>query len=855
MSEPARHSGLGAHRQPERTERTVEGRGPGLRARRAARRLAAACGAAITLFAAVAPAEALPSGGNVRPAADSGSTAEYPVTMTIDTVAPQVASPNGTVTITGHVTNTGKSALKGAHAAVRKPVSGKPLQRRSELSSVAGRSGPGNSDGVELDSPQYALPELGPGQSQPYTLGVAVSDLGLSESGVYELAVDAWGSTADNQRDRPLGIARTFLPYNPGGAEAQPTKITPLWPLVHAPVLVAQTTSENDQTVPVLRDDSLTAEFSPGGRLYELVDTGAKLPGLTWVVDPDLLDAAFAMTKQYRVQKPGHDSSGKPAKDDNTVLGNGQAAATAWLDKLRAAIAKPGDQVVSLPYADPDLASIAHNGADLTGMGTALNKAATAGRLTVEGRLSVDTRSDVAWPYQGYLDQQIAGVAQQAGSNLLVVNGASMPESDSITYTPTAVRPIGNGQNAVVADETVSGLFQTDLTTPQAQTQATQRFLAETYTITHEQPQNQRGLLVMPPREMTVSTAKVLAGALQTASDKWLSPVKLDTLAQASPDPKATTAVPAATDYPAQARASELSADDLSKTDGIQHDLDTLMRVLTLPQRVRGPFSAAMVRSLSTEWRTNASAGSSYRDGVTDYLDELTKAVRVPPKTVVTLSGDTGLLQVSVRNDLTQAVTNLKLVLTSTQPNRLRVGKDEELVIPASQSVTLRFQAEAHNNGPVTMTAQLWTTGPNPQKYGAAQTFQVEVTSVTNGVLYVFAGAALLLLLAALRFVRQRKRRAGQPHADGDQPVDGPATGGPAGDNPAGGGAADPAKDGGTDGDEPEDGAGEPAEDGPDDGPDSGSGDGSDAAGPAQTPRGSSADGRDRTASDEKVGP
>ncbi|MBV2152835.1 DUF6049 family protein [Kitasatospora sp. SUK 42] len=830
MSEPTRHSGLGAHRQPGRAKGPAEqpagGRGQGGRARR----FAAACAAALGLFTA-APAVALPAGGNIRPAADASATAEYPVALTIETVTPQVAAPNGTVTITGHVTNTGKSAIKGAHAAVRKPVSSKPLQRRSELAAVADRSAPSDRDGVELDSPQYALPELNPGQNQSYTLSVAVSDLGLSESGVYELAVDAWGATAENGRDRALGIARTFLPYNPGGADAQPTKVTTLWPLVHAPVLAAQTSADNDQTAPVLRDDSLAAEFAPGGRLYELVDTGSKLTGLTWVVDPDLLDTAFAMTnKQYRVQKPGTENSGKAAKDDNTVPGTGSAAAAAWLDKLRAAVAKPGSQVIALPYADPDLASIAHNGSDLAGMGTALNKAATAGRLTVEGRLSVDTRSDVSWPYQGHLDQQIAGIARQAGSGLVLVNGESMPEPDSVNYTPNALRPIGNGQNAVVADETITALLQKDLSSPKDQTEATQRFLAETFAITHEQPQNQRGLLVMPPRELTADTAKVLAGALQ-AAEKWTTPVKLDTLAQSTPDPKANTVVPAPTDYPTQARASELSASDLSSTDDIQHNLDVLMRVLTLPQRVRGPFSAAMVRSLSTEWRSQPAAGAAYREGVTKYLQDLTDAVKVPPKTAVTLAGNTGQLQVSVRNDLTQTVTNLKLVLTSTQPNRVSVGKAEELVLPAAQSVTLRFPAEARNNGPVTMTAQLWTTGPDPQKYGAAQVFRVEVTSVTNGVLYVFAGAGLLMLLAALRFVRQRKRRGGRPHEDGDQPVgDGPA---PDADGDTAGGAAEDAAGSGPDA---------PAEE-------------SAGGGPAQTPRASSPDGRDRAAGDEKVGP
>ncbi|MFC5665820.1 DUF6049 family protein [Kitasatospora misakiensis] len=829
MSEPARHPGTGADGRPGRVlGRTV-------------RRLTGALGAGLVLAAALpgVPAGAAPAGGP-RPVSTTAVTADFPVALTIESVNKPVAVQNGTVTITGHVTNGGKSVLKSAHAAVRRPWSNKPITTRSELGSVMGRTVPVGADGISMDSPQYALNELGPGQSQPYTLSVAVTDLEFSTEGVYELAVDVWGSTADNQRDRPLGITRTFLPYSPTPADAQPSKVTALWPLVHAPVLAAQTLSDNDQSIPVLRDDSLAAEFAPGGRLYALVDTGASLTGLTWVVDPDLLDTAFAMTKRYVVQKPGTENVA--AKEDNTVAGTGTAAATAWLEKLRAAVARPGSQVVALPYADTDLASIAHNAPELEGIDAALGKAATAGRLTVEGRLSVDTRSDVAWPYQGYLDQRIASVAQRTGNGLVLVNGASMPESDALKYTPSAPRPIGNGQTALVADQVISALFEEDLTAPEDQSRVVQRFLAETFVISRQEPQNPRGLLVMPPRELTASTAKVLAVALQAAQDgKWVEPVKLDTLAQLAPDPKANTAVPAPADYPGRARDSELSALELTDTTKIQADLDTLMRVLTLPQRVRGPFSAAMVRSLSTEWRTEGQAGSVYRKGVGGYLKELTGAVKVPPKRIITFAGNTGVLQVSVRNDLTQTVTNLKLVLTPSQPNRLRVELPaEELVLPPSQSVTLRFPAEAKNNGTVGMIAQLYTTGPNPQPYGEPVRFTVEVTSVTNGVLYVFGGGLVLLLLAALRFVRQRKRRVA--HGDeGDAPL-APQDGGTGPDGSEGSGVSE-----GTGRSEASGGArdadGRTGPERPERG------------GAGRTPRDSSADGRDRATSDEKVGP
>ncbi|MGW4898171.1 DUF6049 family protein, partial [Kitasatospora sp. NPDC004240] len=809
-----------------------------------------------TARAAAALLAAAPQGAAAQPAG-SGASADYPVVMTIESVTtgakpedPPVATQNGVVTITGHVTNGGRTVLKGAHAAVRQPAGNRPLTNRSDLSSVAARGNPLPADGYDLESPQHAIGELAPGQTQEFTLGVAVNDLGLNgKEGVFELAVDVWGATADNQRERSLGIARTFLAYNPTPGEAQPLKTATLWPLVHAPVLAAQTLSDNGEGLPVLRDDSLAGEFSPGGRLYELVDIGAKLPGLTWVVDPDLLDTAFAMTKPYRVQRPG--TEGLPAKDDNTVPGVGSAAATAWLEKLRTAVAKAGVEVVALPYGDPDLASIAHNGADLAGMDSALLKAGTAGRLTVEGRLSVDTRSDVAWPYQGFLDQQIAAIAKRGGSGLVLTGGASLPESDGLKYTPSAARPIGNGQNAVVADPTVSALFETDLNTAQARTLAEQRFLAETFVISRQEPHNQRGLLVMPPRELTVDTAKVLAKSLQDAqAGKWLEQVRLDAVAQLPADPRANGWVPPATDYPAQARASELPASALSGTHQIQYDLDKLMRVLTLPQRVRGPFSAAMIRSMSTEWRTQAPAGDAYRQGVAKYLDGLVTAVKVPSKREITFPGDSGILQVSVRNDLTQTVTNLELRLTSVQPNRLRVGPAEPIVLPASQSVTLRFPAEAHNNGPVTMIAQLWTTGPDARAYGEPVRFTVEVTSVTNGVLYVFGGGLVLILLAALRFYRQRKRVGGE-REDPDAPLvleedapDGPDT---AADDAGAGTDAGPGPGPGPGDDASPDGGNRP------DG--AGAGERPGRAGPAGTPRDRAADGRDRATGGEKVGP
>ncbi|MER5639549.1 DUF6049 family protein [Kitasatospora sp. NPDC002227] len=692
---------------------------------------------------------------------------EYPALVSIDTVTPAFADQStGTVHLTGTVTNSGGTAFTDTRLAVRKPGSKKsePLATRSDINLTATRTTPTGTDGVDLDSPQQSLDGLAPGQTRSFILDVPLDQLDLPKAGAYELAVDVYEGTP-LKGGHSLGIARSFLPYNTP-ASSTPTRAATLWPITHSPELVAQTMQDNEQT-PVLRDDSLTKDLAPGGRLYELVQTGNDLTNLTWVVDPDLLDAAYAMTRTYRVQKPG--TAGDTAQNDNTVPGTGKDVATTWLGLLKAAATKPGNQIVALPYGDPDLSSIAHNGAGLPGMDTVLQKAGTAGRLTAEGRLSADVTSGVAWPYGGYLDQPIEGTARTAGDSLVLVNGASLPDPASLKYTPNAVRPLGNGLTAVVADPAVSEPFQRDLTTPKEVTAAVQRFLAETMTITQQLPDTQRSLLVMPPRDLTVGTAHALRTALKEAQrGGWLASAKLADVAAAKPDEGAATSP---VEYPAGARATELSDTELADVMHMQSQLDQLLRILTQPQRVRSPFSAAMLRSMSTAWRSDTTAGAAYREGVQEYLHNLITAVKVPAKSVITLPGDSGTLLVSVKNDLSQAVGNLELRLTSVQPNRLNVGVPETVVLDASTSRTLRFPAHAQVNGTVQMTAQLWTTGPDAAPYSDAVPFTVDVTSVTQGVLYVIGGGAVLMLLAGGRFYLQRKKRAGEPVEDPDAPL------------------------------------------------------------------------------------
>jgi hypothetical protein len=693
---------------------------------------------------------------------------EFPVSVTIQTVDPALPGPNGTMKISGTVTNTGP-ALKGATVGLSAGRGSQALRYRGDIAAMLGRTDPVGADGQLLGNTPTQTLDLPAGATVPFDLpAVPVNELKLDGNNVYELAVQVRTGSADDDPHQ-VGIGRTVLPYFPDANGAQPTKVATLWPLTHAPELVAQTGSGTDtEAAQVLRDDSLATELAPDGRLGRLLALGQDMHAVTWVIDPDLLDAVFAMTKPYRVQTPDH--GGQPARENNTVAGTGQAAATAWLTSLRQAVAKNGSEVVALPYADPDLASIAHNGQGVAGLDTALGKARLAGQLTIEGRLSMDPKDTVAWPYQGYLDQQTAQVTQQLGAGALLVNSASVP--DQLPYTPNAARQLSTGQTAVVADSTIAGLLQSDLTTPDARAQARQRLLAETLAVTLQRTSQQRTLLVMPPRTLTANTAQVLHDALATAQTaKWTVPATLDEVATTPADPHASGAIAGPEAYPADLRGSELPAGTFRTVAQMQHDVDQLLRILTVPSRVNTPFGSALARSVSTEWRGSASAAGNYQADSNSYLGQLRGAVSIAHKSnKVTLAGDSGLIQVSVRNDLQQPVVNLELRLSSAQPNRLRVTTRHSIDLPAAQSTSPRFQAQAVGNGTVQMTAQLWTVGPDAQPYGDAVTFNVEVSQVPSGVWWVVGSGALLVLAAGLRIFLAR-RKGGEPPEDPDAPL------------------------------------------------------------------------------------
>jgi len=233
---------------------------------------------------AIAPAAHASEQGRLASVLSALSSAS----VAIDSVSPQVARPGGMVTVSGTVTNESRSPLPGLSIQLRSAST--RLGTRDDLTSYA--NGTLATD-TPVGTPVLVTKALPSGVTAQWRVSLPVTAVGMGEFGVYPLAAQAVDAVG-----RPVGTARTFLPFWPGAAAAgltQRLKVAWVWPLLGAP---------QQGICPALTSNSLASSIAPGGRLGTLLATGsayAASTDLTWAVDPGLLQSVATMTYTYRV--------------------------------------------------------------------------------------------------------------------------------------------------------------------------------------------------------------------------------------------------------------------------------------------------------------------------------------------------------------------------------------------------------------------------------------------------------------------------------------------------------------------------------------------------------------------------
>jgi hypothetical protein len=675
----------------------------------------------------------------------------HKLTISIDGVTPNYATPRSTITVRGTVTNGTGSPLTGLQ--VQLMSSAVFFGTRSGMDSYTA----GHDDGAAAiaEGTAVALPgALHSGKTVRWSASFSAASAGYPVFGVYPLAArvqygDGTPSTA---------ISRTLLPYWPGKDAAPSTALSVawLWPLIDSP--------QQGMCGQTLATNSLAGSLGAGGRLSNLLAAGqrwAQRDRLTWVVDPALLSDASVMTQEYKVGG-GSDCTGRQPERPSS-------AAASWLAALRQGAAS--EPMIITPYADADVAALSHAGLD--------KNIRTAYRLadsTTSQLLSRTGHGLIAWPAGGAASPSaLTRLAHDGGASTVVLNSGQLPSrygqyDDALSATKTGT---GTTMGVLLADSgIIKVLGSASARSPAAaQFAAAQDFLAQTAMILAEGPSLQRSLVIAPPRRWNPSAAEASA-LLSMTTAPWLRSTDLSTLATAAGQLSARGRLPASppgelsSTYTTQVAAADASAalyQDLLYKPG-QKKLDTI--------------DAAVTATTSAAWRGKGAAGGWHVLAMlgNNLNGSVQKVQIITGRNKILLGGASGSAPVSVQNLLPDEV-QVRVVATPPPGGDLSVSRFDDLMrVPPNATSTIRVPLHSSAITTTTMQLQLQTEDRSPLP-GTSQSLSVQFTRYGRALLVLIAAALGVLVLASVARWIRRMLNGGRADSELDNRVESRAEG------------------------------------------------------------------------------
>ncbi|MFD1505941.1 hypothetical protein FE374_18930 [Georgenia yuyongxinii] len=703
--------------------------------------------------ATVRPTTTQPDGlASDEPSEDPGLDVE------ITEIGPAILRPEETLRVTGTVTNQTDEDLTAPAVQVRMqrstPVSRTSLNRWLD---------PDSTFGTALVA-QEELPERLPaGATVSFTLEVPAADLPVRAGWT------AWGprgievAVTDGQ-GTAHGVDRSFVLWYPD-VDVEPTPVGVLAP-------VAATAEERTRA----RESGEPLATAAEKRVLPLVEALDR-PGVTALVDPMLLSLGddAAPEPGEGAPEPGDGASATPSAtagetptgddhvntDDSTATdGADQPAATSRVHDAITALAAADDREVSLlPWADADVAALAHLGrTDL--LNQSVNRATTAGQAA-----GLDAEATVAWPATATPDRQTLEAAADTGAAAVVLPSGALTPVRNLTYTPAGRADVvladGSELAALVVDGQASaalgggvlpGLGGTaaDETELDPLT-ARQLLLAETAVIARERPSDPRALVLALPRGFTGDPVALASTLDALAAAPWVAPTTLTDLVQLPAPVLERTGLPRV-----DVAGGEVGAGDLLRMQRVRDDAVAFAAITEDPDGFVAPFQEALLTALSAAWRTDPAGRDALVASVQAQVGELDAQVAALPSSTVNLINSSAQIPIHVRNDLDVDV-QVEVVLEPTDP-RLQAREAVPLAVPAGAQATAQVPVRAVGSGDLPVNVLL--RSDDGTAVGTPAKLQVRVradwenvgTAVVAGVL------AVMLVVGLVRTVRRGPR-------------------------------------------------------------------------------------------------
>ncbi|MEQ4715991.1 DUF6049 family protein [Nonomuraea sp. B19D2] len=655
------------------------------------------------------------------------------LSVSISSITPQVpAARTDVIKFTGTLRNDGSAPMTGL--SVRLRYQPQKFTDRATMAAYQSDQNPATLPGNVSSTSRYDIQALAAGAQVRWEFTATPMQLtspAVPSFGVYPVAVEV------AQYNVGITAQRTYVTYAPPTVPKLPrNKLAIALPVIDQP----HRAIDGPQFV----DDKLSQSISGRGRLADLATIAQAAPkDVTWFVEPGLLDDLTAMKGKYQVKTKKDGVQDKPAS----------AEAASWLTTMRTALA--ASPVFAVPYADPDVAALAHQGLDAQP-----GKAIALGRQKLAAQLGREVKTNVNWPPAGLLDADALDLLSVSTDKVdkVLLNPTNLPPQPPVPFTPDAAGTLDsvNGPvTALVADAELSKLFEP--TTSTSVLLSTQRFIAETAVIAAEAGQTSPRSIVIAPSRRWDPNPKLVTELMKTAEKlPWLQLTQLESL-----KPTRLAVPRAGLTYTDQDRKEELSAKYLTPV----RDASSKAQLTSLitADKIASGFDAAVLRLTSSAWRNNTRVGRSVTKlvdaAVTERIDKI-QITGAGPDRPRTLAGSNGVVPISVKNSLGVPIA-LYIDVTSNNPELLRVNSPEELLrIGGGQSGTVQVEMNTATggSGDATVTVQLKTADGQP--YGKPQRLIIRTTGYT-GIASVIVGAALTVMLAAAvtRVLRRRSER------------------------------------------------------------------------------------------------
>jgi hypothetical protein len=589
---------------------------------------------------------------------------------------------------------------------------------------------------------QFGQP-LAPKQTVQFSLKVPWNEWQISrETGAYVVGVVFRGQPEGKDR-LTAGRARTLMPVIGDQPLTRKVNTALVVPLRHRPTQLGGKRFAND---------SLAESMAPTGPLGRLLELG-KTRKVTWLVDPAMLDEARQIKNGYFVNADGN----------RNTDGTGQAVVTAWLREFDASRAR-GNQVVLLPYGDPDVAG-------LIDAGEPVSKIVGAARTTSEGyNLAPGSTVPPAftnglWLENGsarsrYLAAASTGFQGSTEQDLNLVNSSAWGsgERPSLTRSPVydVITPEGPKKlvRTVIANSALTA-GGPDPDTGDSPLQVRQRFAAETALLATGGT-TPVSVVALPPRGWDADglATAALAGDLALP---WIAPTDVNQIVAAAPKARPTTPAPnAPRSNPA------LTSSQVDAVKELNEATLTFRNLLTAPENLDENMQRALLRSASNGWRGYADEAKQFAAIETGSVNQQLGKVRLVNSSVdqglrreikVNLAGSQGTFPLTITNELNLSV-RVGIVVTPANRTDLRIAPLQTLILPPKQKATYRIKASAEQNGLIRANAQVITASGRP--VGKPQELVIEAAQY-GSVGWVLVGAAVALLFGT-SFVRIYRR-------------------------------------------------------------------------------------------------